>query len=118
MNKRLRRKKRVGEFKELAFETGFRFSDNLTDKEYDDFLDRFILEAVENNSLECGGGGDRREFTCFLCSSKKRQSANKEQQEILRQWYLSESLVLEFFINDFVDAWYDCKSENYNWIKK
>ena len=60
MKKRLRKKKRLGEFQELGFEAGFRFSSDLDKKTRIDLIDRFIENATEesdNNSPSFGAGG-------------------------------------------------------------
>ena len=56
VKKRLRKKRRVGEFQEFGFGAGFRFSDLLTMEARNNLLNRFIEEAIEKNGLQFGGG--------------------------------------------------------------
>ena len=57
MRKRLRKKLRRAEFTELVFGLRYTLVAGLTAAAADDFLDRFLLQAVEANDLRCGGGG-------------------------------------------------------------
>ena len=57
MRKRLRKKLRHAEFTELVFGLRYTLVAGLTAAAADDFLDRFLLQAVEANDLRCGGGG-------------------------------------------------------------
>ncbi len=54
MNKRLRKKKRLGEFTECGCQLVI--SLNRKDR-VDEFLDSFIEEAIEANNCFCGGSG-------------------------------------------------------------
>jgi uncharacterized protein len=58
VKRRLRKKKRIGEFKELGFEVFAYLRDGLSPHEFDAFLDRWI-DAVEGRRLAFGGGGGR-----------------------------------------------------------
>jgi uncharacterized protein YggL (DUF469 family) len=59
VNKRLRKKKRVGEFKELGFELLGYLRPGISDGDIDAFVDRLIV-VVEARKLGFGGGGRRR----------------------------------------------------------
>ncbi|MFP2961779.1 50S ribosome-binding protein YggL [Myxococcus sp. 1LA] len=58
MNKRLRKKKRGGEFKELGFELLGDLRPGISDVDIDAFVDRLIV-VVEARKLGFGGGGGR-----------------------------------------------------------
>ena len=61
MNKRLRKKKHLGEYQEFGFKAGFRFSNELTRSTRNNLLNRFIEEAIESSGLQYGGGGGENE---------------------------------------------------------
>ena len=54
MNKRLRKKKRVGEFRELGFRVRFE-TPGLSAEQVDALCDCWLAEAIEPNGLSCGG---------------------------------------------------------------
>lgn len=56
MNKRLRKKKRVGEFTELGFELLGYIRPGISNDDIDAFVDRLIV-VVEARRLGFGGGG-------------------------------------------------------------
>ena len=58
MRKRLRKKKRLGEFREWGREVTFRLSEGSPPE---GFLDGFI-EMIEAAGLSCGGGGSGQEW--------------------------------------------------------
>lgn len=62
MKKRLRKKKRVGEFQEYAFGAGMRLDDSLDAQSVDEIFDYFIEKAIEDNELGVFGGGQGFEF--------------------------------------------------------
>lgn len=105
MKKRLRKKKRVGEFQELGFRIGFRFSENLDEKTKDDITDRFIEEAIENNCLQFGGGGNN-EWSGFITSDRSRVSTSDLHRQAVEYWIRHEPLIVEYFVSPLVDAWH------------
>lgn len=56
LNRRQRKKLRVGEFRELVFEIRLRFAAPIDGTSYDDFLDR-VFAFVESRKLLIGGLG-------------------------------------------------------------
>lgn len=119
MKKRLRKKKRVGEFQEFGFAAGFRFSNELDGKTRNDLIDRFIAQAIENNGLQFGGGGGDSEWVGFIALNKKRGSTSNNQREAVKQWFIQESEVLEYYVNPMIDAWYgDFDNIEKQWVNK
>ncbi len=118
MKKRLRKKKRVGKFQEFGFQTGFRFSDELDIRSRNDLIDRFIEKAIEDNGLQFGGGGES-EWNGFVELDKPRGSTSNHQREAVKQWFIRESQILEYYVTPLIDAWYDdfdCIEKQ--WVKK
>lgn len=59
MKKRLRKKHRLGEFREECFELTFELSETLSGEALDALTDRFI-KVIESRDLQFGGGGNNR----------------------------------------------------------
>ena len=105
MRKRLRKKRHLGEFQEFGFEVRIVWVDHLTEKQEDDAIDSFTLEAVEANRLYCGGGGRRGQWGVFATSAK-RPGATEEQRRAVEHWLSQCPAVKEFKVGPLVDAWY------------
>ena len=54
MKKRLSKKKHLGEFRSWGCQI---IITRINEEGLDEFLDDFIVEAIEANGLYCGGGG-------------------------------------------------------------
>jgi len=119
MKKRLRKKKRLGEFQEFGFETGFRFSKELNNDSRNQFIDKFIKYAIEDNGLQFGGGGNENEWLGFVSIDKSRGSATVYHQKKVEEWYISQTDVIEYYISELLDAWYgDFDKRNKQWVRK
>jgi hypothetical protein len=69
VKRRLRKKKRVGEFQELGFEVAYRVPDDWSDERREEFLWQFLERAIEAHDLEAGGGGGNpRELLRCVCA--------------------------------------------------
>ena len=55
MKKRLRKKYRVGEFRELCFEFTFDYKGDVESPECEAFLRQFVDECIDANGLETNG---------------------------------------------------------------
>jgi hypothetical protein len=101
MNKRLRKKKHLGEFKELCFELSFKLnveSDSIKDR----FMDEFISLIEDNNLICCGGYS--KDFS--FCIAKNKGSCNEDHQQIILNWLNNKSIVTNIIVGKLVDAWY------------
>ncbi|WP_146410024.1 50S ribosome-binding protein YggL [Allorhodopirellula heiligendammensis] len=56
MNKRIRKKRRIGEFREDCFDLQFRIDASISLQDVDKLTDNFIA-MIEQNQLQFGGGG-------------------------------------------------------------
>ena len=106
MKKRLRKKHRRGEFRQLGFELGFS-----TPAQWDEaaalaFWDDFILNAVEANGLAYGGGCGRR-WDGFVIGLRERASVAPEQRAALEAWLRARSDITELAVGRLIDAWND-----------
>jgi uncharacterized protein len=113
MNKRLRKKKHVGEFKQYGFELKIKLKPGHTQEEInDDFFDRLIAK-IEAASLSVGGGGHDLEVEFFVmrCGPRRgkwwrQDSAAEGDREVARA--IAESFpefVESVDTGLLVDAW-------------
>lgn len=105
MKKRLRKKRHKGEFQEFGFEVWVKLKDNLNTNTGDQFIDDFIIQAIEANQLMFGGGGRENLWEGFV-TLNRRGSATQVHQDQLQSWLSSRPEVSEFQIGDLQDAWY------------
>ena len=105
MRKRLRKKLRKAEFRQDGFTAEYQLRPELTHNEALDFLDRFILEAIEPNELLCGGGGGPVVWDFFVCANRRR-SATDDHRRAVEEWLKSQSEVITARVGALEDAWY------------
>jgi uncharacterized protein len=119
MKKRLRKKRRLCEFREFGFKVGFRFSGQLDTKSRNDLLDRFIEYAIENNGLQFGGGGGGNEWNGFVALDNSRGSTLETHRQAVENWFKQEPEVKEYYLSDMIDIWYGRLTDgDGNWIQK
>lgn len=103
MKKRLRKKLRKGEFKELGFELQFDY----TGETFDTFLND-LIGAVESLEMYIGGGG-RPSLSYFVYCFRK--SVSPEQRQALADWLMSRPDVANVVAGELRDAWYGWDKE-------
>lgn len=102
MRKRVRKKKRLGEYREYGFRVSFGIPDPA---KFDLIFDRFIVEAIEGNRLLFGGsltGG-------FVTAAQRRGSATERDRERVRRWLEQQSEVTNIKVGELRDAWHGWK---------
>ena len=110
MKKRLRKKRRVGEFQEMGFEVSFNIQKGLTVSEQNAILDDFITQAVEANGLQFGGGGDTH-WQGFIVLNKSRGSVSAHHRETVRSWLEKNPQISNIRIGELRDVWYGWDSD-------
>lgn len=103
MKKRLRKKQRVGEFRQMGFEVRFKVRDVVPDSRLDAFWDTFIGEAVEASGLVCAGGCGR-EWDLFVTPAG-RATATDRHRATVEAWLRDRNDVEQIEIGDLQDAW-------------
>lgn len=103
MRKRLRKKFRLGEFREFGFEVRFT-TPKLTPAEADAFLDQWI-EFVESQHLQFGGGGNAADWSGFITIAG-RGSTTAGQRDAVIRWLQSYPGVTDVRVSDPIDAWH------------
>ncbi len=111
LKRRLRKKHHLGEFQEIGFEIFVNFKKNTDETEFDKFLGELINE-IENNDLQFGGGGNNDTWQGFVVSEKRFASPSDDDKEKIRNWLENRSEVEDFKVGEFLDAWNDLKWNN------
>jgi uncharacterized protein YggL (DUF469 family) len=104
VRKRLRKKLRVGDFREVGFEVRFRISDEVDEAGLGGFWDAFIGDAIEGGGLACGGGCGRK-YDLFVFRPG-RASATEEDRQAIGSWLERHAHVSDTHIGPLVDAWH------------
>lgn len=105
MRKRVRKKRRLGEFTEYGLLVGVSPVASLGSADREALLDQFIEEAIEKNDLSCGGGGGPT-WEFFVTSNARRASVTEPQRRSLEAWLDSNAAVGTFTLSAPIDAWH------------
>jgi uncharacterized protein YggL (DUF469 family) len=103
VKKRLRKKKRLGEFQELAFPVAFRLDATLDDDAVQAFLDELIA-AVEARSLSFIGSGHVEWYGAV--GHLGRGSASEDDQTFVQNLLNQDHRVKASAIGELRDAWH------------
>jgi uncharacterized protein YggL (DUF469 family) len=102
MNKRIRKKHRVGEYTEWGFAATFTLADHVTGAGVHEFLERLTAEVLEPRGLQCGGGGDRG-WELFVFKPEG-QSASEEDRAAVSGWLTGRAELIEVTVSPLTDA--------------
>ncbi|MFI3244541.1 MAG: 50S ribosome-binding protein YggL [Akkermansia sp.] len=106
MNKRLRKKYRVGEFKELGFSFSFEYKGDVDSAECEAFLNKFIDECIDANGLDCDG--NLTEEGCFfLAAAADPRDTTDEQRNAVKSWLEASDEAELKECSELIDLWYD-----------
>jgi len=101
-SRRLRKKLRVDEFQELGFHVDIQASD---DADMQALLDRWLIDAMENNGMDFGGGCDMRKATIEGFVTKHGGGTlTEEHRTIVTEWLESHPEIKEFETGPLRDA--------------
>lgn len=103
MKKRLRKKRRIGEFREDCFELEFEMDPSLTEGQCDALTDAFIA-MIESRHLQYGGGG--RAIWSGVVQGPYRGSATSIDREAVLRWLRDHPLIVAASAGPLRDAWY------------
>ncbi len=105
MKKRLRKKKRVSEFREFGFEVRGQLRPGLENEALNAFVDR-LLAVVEARKLSfAGGAGGDHQFDGFVMRAA-RGSAIEEDRTALAAFFASDDIIEHHDIGALRDAWH------------
>ena len=105
MNRRQRKKHRLGEFRELGFHLQFRTPAEWSAVERDAFLDAALAE-VERLGLEIGGGAGEI-WDVYVGGAGRRATVTSSQRAALLGWLAATDGVSDMQAGPLMDVWYD-----------
>lgn len=107
LNRRQRKKLRVGEFQELVFVVRVAFRRALDELAYAPLLDAFI-DLIESRRLMVGGMGGRLPLleTDGVVSASGRGSPSEDDRQVILNWLTNRPEVASAESGELVDGWY------------
>ena len=105
MKRRLRKKLRIAEFRQLGFELRFRTPADWSDDEQMQFWDRVVLEGPETRGLAFGGGCGVV-WDGVVLGLADRASISDAQRESLARWLSAEAEVSDLVVGPLFDVWH------------
>lgn len=106
MKKRLRKKLRKGEFKEIGFEIKCFLNEGLQESDFDKFIDDF-LTMIEERGLVFGGGGSVKDsWEGIVAKEKKYTCTDSSDKEFISDWLESRNEIRDFSLGRDIDLWY------------
>ena len=102
-SRRLRKKLRVDEYKELGFDIAWQFNDDISSDEIDTFIDKFFAEVIQPNGLGFGGEGDTL-WHGLICT-QRLGSCTDEHRKSVEAW-LTENGVKSVVVSELYDVWW------------
>lgn len=109
MNKRLRKKKRVGEFQEFGFDLRGDLRPGLDDAEFDAFIHR-LIDLAESRGLAFGGGAGRGGKLVGFVTRAGRGSATEADRAALTAFVVHDDAVVRREVGPLRDACYGSDS--------
>jgi len=106
VKKRLRKKKHLGEFKELGFQVRGDLRPGLSGNDLEAFVDR-LIDIVEARSLAFGGGAGRDDKLDGFVTRAGRGSATEEDRAALAAFLDGDKEIAGHEVGALRDAWHD-----------
>ena len=107
-NRRLRKKLRVDEFKELGFDLSWDFAEGTTETQIDAILDGFIAEVIDPNKLAFAADGNLQ-WDGMICT-ETHGKCTEEQREQVKTW-LEAKGIQNLIVSPLFDLWYGEEGE-------
>jgi len=105
MKRRLRKKKRLGGFKEIGFELPADLRPGLVGTKLDDFVDR-LIDLVETRKLSFGGGAGRYDkIDGFVMRRIGRGSGTEDDPAAFAAFLEGDADVIRYEVGAMKDAW-------------
>ncbi|WP_163933423.1 50S ribosome-binding protein YggL [Paraferrimonas sp. SM1919] len=103
-SRRLRKKLRVDEFQELAFDVSWLFNDEVTEEQIDAIVDEFIATIIEPNDLGFHAGG-HKDWEGIVATQRIGQCTNDQRQQVEAFWQAKP--VTNVVVSELYDLWWD-----------
>jgi len=104
MKRRLRKKKRLGEFREFGFEVDAELRKSLAQDEFNAFLDR-LIDFIEVHELGFAGGPVDGHFRGFV-SRFGRGSPSEDDRAALAAFLAADAAIASHEVHALRDAWH------------
>src|SRR6186713_2096843 len=95
----------VDEFRQNGFEVLVELVGSPGEVVVDEFLDRFIAEAVEGNRLSCAGGGGPKRWH-FVMQPEQRHGGTDADRARVAAWLQGEESVAMHKMGPLFDLWH------------
>lgn len=102
-SRRLRKKLRVDEFKELGFDVAWQLDENISSEALDTFIDNFFAQVIQPNGLGFGGEGDSL-WHGLICT-QKLGSCTEEHRSAVEKW-LTDNGAKAVSVSELYDVWW------------
>lgn len=104
MNKRLRKKKHLGEFRELGCHVCIRLDPTLSQEARNQLIASWVEEAIEAQGLLFGGGG-ARDWEGYV-TPEARGSVTEAHRQTIASWLSARQGIAGYTVYPLSDAWY------------
>ncbi len=105
MKKRLRKKYRVGEYRELCFEFSFEYKGDVDSPECEQMIRAFDAECLEPNDLVCSGCLQNTGCNITVHAADPRFTS-EEQRAAVKAWVEARPEIDLKGFGELEDAWY------------
>lgn len=106
MKKRLRKKFRIGEFKELGFTFAFSYKGDMESPACEAFLQEFIEQCIDANGLDCDG--NLTEEGCFFMAvANDPRDTTLAQRDAVKAWIDARPDAEVISMGELMDLWYE-----------
>lgn len=105
MKKRLRKKYRVGEFRELCFEFSIEYKGDVNAPECMKFLEALIEDCIEANDLDCEGSINI-DGCNIVARATDPTKTSQAQLEAVKSWLEAREDVTVLSFSELEDYWY------------
>ncbi|MBX7105986.1 MAG: YggL family protein [Gemmataceae bacterium] len=103
MRRRLRKKRRIGEFRQDVFRVTIR-TVAMSREEEDAFLDYWLEACVEEHGLGFGGGCREGRWDGYI--QRSGRTTTDDDRRTIEEWLKNEPRVAAYAIGTPVDGWY------------
>ncbi len=108
MKKRLRKKRHLGEF----IEWGRQIIVTRSARDgFDEFMDSFVVEAIEANGCYCGGGGNGDTLDMVIELGRRSDDPDMRLNKITA-WLDARSDVQSYKVSEEFDVWHEIPKDN------
>ncbi len=105
MKKRLRKKYRVGEFRELSFSFSFEYKGDVNSDACEAFLNELVVDCIESNGMNCDGF--MTEDGCRLVIvAQDPTKTSEEHRAAVKAWLDARTDVEVSQFSELEDLWY------------